>query len=73
MAHLIFENDKYILRDEWHVEDIISEAQNMECAITDEQAIQVMSLISHEYDANFGVNWDIVQNAILHICVRNET
>lgn len=67
MAKVVHENDTYILRDDWSVEDIVNEAESMNFKITNEQAIEVMQLIVLEFDANFGINWDIIHNAILNI------
>lgn len=67
MAKVVHENGKYVLRDDWSVEDILNEAELMNFEITYEQAVEVMQLIVLEFDANYGINWDIINHAILNI------
>jgi hypothetical protein len=72
MSKVIQENGLYVLRDEWTIDDIMYEALNMNLDINAEKAVEIMNLIAHDYDANFGINFDIVQDAIQTICVRNK-
>lgn len=65
MAHLITENGKLIIRDEWHEEDIQSVAEdNHETTLTPEQMKKVMELLVKSFDANIGIDWDVIDSAI---------
>lgn len=60
MTRVIVEDGEYILRDDWHEEDVLS----VDDTLTQEQVKQVMELISYTFDAEVGINWDVIDNAI---------
>lgn len=65
MAHLIKnENDKWVIRDDWHESDVQDVAENMGLALTDEQVFKVMQVVVNAFDANEGINWDSIESAI---------
>jgi hypothetical protein len=75
MAILIKDNDQYILRDDWSIEDVrnviecneIEEAENF----TDQDCVRVLQIAADRFDANIGINWDVIDGAImLVICEK---
>ena len=65
MAHLVKENGKLIIRDEWHEEDIQGVAEDdHDTTLTPEQMLKVMELIIESFDANIGIDWDVIDSAI---------
>ena len=65
MAHLIKnENDKWVIRDDWHESDVQDVAENMGVALTDEQVFKVMQVVVNAFDANEGINYDSIESAI---------
>ena len=52
----------------WHISDVHSQANNGETddawKITDDEAREVLRLIDEELDANNGVCWDVIDDAI---------
>ena len=65
MAQLIKENGKLIIRDEWHEFDIQSVAEdNHDTTLTPEQMLKVMELIIKSFDANIGIDWEVIDSAI---------
>ena len=65
MAHLVKENGKLIIRDDWHEEDIQSVAESSQFEeLTPEQVTAAMELIVESFDANIGINWDTIFWAI---------
>jgi hypothetical protein len=65
MAHLVKENGKLIIRDEWHEFDIQSVAEdNHDTTLTPEQMLKVMELIIQSFDANIGIDWEVISSAI---------
>ena len=65
MAHLVTENGKLIIRDEWHEEDIQSVAEdNHDTTLTPEQMKKIMELIIKSFDANIGIDWEVIDSAI---------
>ena len=45
--------------DEWHVDDVFNQRPDL----TEDQAIEVLALIAHNFDANIGINWDVIDSA----------
>ncbi len=64
MAHIVKENGVTILRDDWYVEDVLEVAENMEVKLTKKQAEKVLWFVSHTHNAEIGINWDVIENAI---------
>ena len=68
MAHLVKENGKLIIRDDWHEEDIQSVAEDdHDTTLTPEQMQKVMELLVKSFDANVGIDWEIIGMAIEQI------
>jgi hypothetical protein len=65
MAHLITENGKTFIRDEWHEEDIQNVADcNYDATLTPDQVNRVMELVVESFDANIGIDWEVISMAI---------
>jgi hypothetical protein len=65
MAHLVTENGRLIIRDEWHEEDIQGVAEDdHDTTLTPEQMKKVMELIVKSFDANIGIDWEVISTAI---------
>jgi len=64
MAHIVYIDNKPVLRDDWHVEDIHSFADLIDVTLTDEQAGDVLCGLAHSFDANIGINWEVLRYAI---------
>lgn len=64
MAKLWQEHGTFVLRDDWQIEDILTEAEAKEVQVSYEQAVRVMEFITLTFDANIGINWDVISNAI---------
>ena len=64
MAKVVFENNEYILRDDWSIEDVrnIIEFNNIEEAesFTDEDCVRVLEIVAENFDANYGITWDSI-------------
>lgn len=69
MARMIKENDQWILRDDWTIEDVrnviecneIDKAENF----TDEDCVRVLDIAAETFDCNIGINWDVIDGAIM--------
>lgn len=59
MAHLSEENGQVILRDDWHIDDILMVREDL----TEDQAIDVLEFLANAFDANEGINWDVIEYA----------
>jgi hypothetical protein len=64
MTKVVQENGMFILRDNWHIEDILQEAANMDYELSYGQAVQIMDVIAKYFDANIGINWIVIGEAI---------
>jgi hypothetical protein len=75
MARMIKENDQWILRDDWSIDDVrnVIECNEIEDAenFTDEDCVRVLQIAADRFDANIGINWDVIDGAImLVICEK---
>ena len=68
MAHMVQENGKWILRDDWSVEDVRSviECNGIEEAggFTEEDCVRVLELVAKAFDCNVGITWDVIDAAV---------
>jgi hypothetical protein len=71
MAHIVIEDGQTILRDDWGIEDVHSVAECMEVELTDEQAERVLHLAADAFDANTGINWNVMEHCV-DICLNEE-
>ena len=68
MAHLVKEDGKLIIRDEWHEEDIQGVAEdNHDTTLTPDEVHKVMEIIVESFDANIGIDWEVIGSAIEQI------
>lgn len=51
----------------WHEDDIRDAAETMEVDITDDQIKEVKSYLEDYFDANTGITWYTINNAIENI------
>lgn len=51
----------------WNKDDIINTAFNLGVTLTDEQVDDVANAIEHRFDANIGVNWNVIEYHINNI------
>jgi DNA-binding FrmR family transcriptional regulator len=64
MAHVSKDQQgNVILRDDWHIEDVRSMLDEGE-ELTDEECVQVLQAIADGFDANIGVNWEVIREHI---------
>jgi hypothetical protein len=60
MAHVSKDQQgKVIIRDDWHIEDIRSMLENGQ-ELTDDECIEIMEIIADNFDANIGINWEVI-------------
>lgn len=67
MAHIEMVNGKPVLRDDWNIEDIMSVADCMDVQITEDDAALVLEIVADNFDANVGINWQVIEYAIERI------
>ena len=49
----------------WSIHDIISRAEDIGITITPKVAREILDKLLHKFDANCGVNWDIIDDEII--------
>ena len=64
MAKVIYDEGLPVLRSDWHIEDIMSQAEDMGIELTMEDVERVMYLIARTHDACIGINWEVIEEAI---------
>ena len=58
------EQNNWVIRDDWHEQDVRDVAENMDVELTNEQVYKVMQVVVKAFDANEGINWDSIESAI---------
>lgn len=58
MAHMA-QNEKgvWYLADDWHIEDV----QSVRPDLDEDQALEVLGALEDNFDANNGINWDVIE------------
>jgi len=60
MAHIAKTKGGIIyLADDWHIEDV----QNVRPDLNDDQCANVLENLADTFDANDGINWDVIEAA----------
>ena len=60
MAHIAKTKEGVIyLADDWHIEDV----QNVRPDLNDDQCVIVLENLADWFDANDGINWDVIEAA----------
>jgi hypothetical protein len=58
MAHMEQNKDgDWYLADSWHIEDV----QSVRPDLDDDQCIHVLEVVADGFDANNGINWDVIE------------
>ena len=72
MAHLLTLPDGTIeLHDVWGYDDVNNvQSCRDEPELTDKQCKAVLELVANTFDADIGVNWDVLENAIDEVLKR---
>jgi hypothetical protein len=67
MANVICgHDDEWVLRDEWSVDDVRSRIDDdaLDIKADDEDCINILRIMADRHDANIGINWDLMDEAI---------
>jgi hypothetical protein len=51
-----------------HVDDVLNQRPDL----TEDQACEVLALIAHNFDANIGINWDVIDSAAHYLFPQEE-
>lgn len=64
MAHMSKDQQGHVvLRDNWYIEDVRSMLDEGE-ELTDDECVQVLQAIADGFDANIGINWEVIRYQI---------
>ena len=68
MAKVVFENNQYILRNDWGIDDVrnIIDFADITLAksFTDDDCVRILEIVAECFDANYGITWDSLEHAI---------
>jgi len=67
MANVIRVNGHLVLRSDWDLQDVYTQAESMNVTLTGDQATQVLEVVAYGFDANIGINWEVIGNAIANV------
>ncbi len=63
LDNLVSNQNNYLL-EPWDVDDVIYRAQELGITLTQSEACAVLENIDNHYDANNGINWDVIDCTI---------
>ena len=74
MAKMIFEDNAWHLVERWSIEDVRTVSDDYPGAehFTDEDCLQVLSLLVECFDANSGINWETIGAAVAMIVKQKQ-
>ncbi len=52
---------EWVVRSDWHVDDVIGCGIDNGVALSDDEAMEVMQMIARGFDANLGINWEVIE------------
>ena len=68
MAKVVFENNQYILRNDWGIDDVRAVIESTDNAriksFTDEDCIRILEIVAECFDANYGITWHSIDFVI---------
>ena len=65
MAHMVQTHDGWVLRNDWHIEDVQARLEDdWGFTLSDDECLKVLELVADSFDANDGINWDAIDAAI---------
>ena len=44
----------------WCVDDVIGRAEDRDIELTEDQALDILSLLESKHDCNIGINWEVM-------------
>lgn len=44
----------------WSTEDVLTQAENLDIKLTEEQADEILESLQDNHDATIGINWDVI-------------
>jgi hypothetical protein len=59
MARVIQEDGVWILRDDWDFDDVRNAMEGE--TLTDDDCLNIFNMIAQSFDANDGINWEVIQ------------
>lgn len=62
--------ETYSIAIPWTIEDVLFQAEQLDTEITDDQAIEILEIIKDEFDAENGITWFVIENAIKEYVTR---
>ena len=65
MSKLVKRNGTLVIEDLWYPDDIRERAEAMgHSDLTMDQIESIMERICDDFDANYGINWDVIDSAV---------
>jgi hypothetical protein len=63
MAKMKCENGDWYLSNDWSIDDVRS-VLDCEDDFTDDDCVRVLELVVQAFDANLGINWEVIGAAV---------
>jgi hypothetical protein len=63
-----FDEKTQTLQDPWHVDDVFNQRPDL----TEDQAIEVLRRLARNFDANIGINWEVIDSCAEYLFPQEE-
>ena len=64
--------DAHIATSIWHVDDVITRAEEREQEIMHKEAEEIIQKMDHYHDATIGINWDVIDHYLFELAYQKE-
>ena len=62
MARFLKDSDgEWVMRSDWHIDDVVGCGIDNGVALSEDEAMEVMQMIAKGFDANLGINWEVIE------------
>jgi len=72
MATLVTDKGAPYIEDIWNLEDFRNVADGYEEDFSEEDLLEAMEIVVHNFDANYGITWDTIEFALESILYLQE-
>jgi len=66
LDNLVSNQNNYIL-DPWDADEVITRAWELGITLTQNEACAILKNLDGQYDANYGINWDVIDCTIMAV------
>jgi hypothetical protein len=67
MARFLKDSDgEWVMRSDWHIDDVVGCGIDNGVDLSEDEVMEVMQMIAKRFDANLGINWEVIEAYIIY-------